>query len=86
MVRTPSTPGGRTALGVVLADTLLLVYGLFRPGSLPFSVAFLMAPSLVLLWAVVRNGSQDERRIAGWVTGGAAAGLVAVVVVNWLRG
>jgi len=33
------------ALGVGLSAAILLVYGLFRPGSLEFSIAFLIAPN-----------------------------------------
>jgi hypothetical protein len=80
-----STEGARLALGVAIANTILLVYGLFRPESVEFSLAFLVAPSLALLWTVVSGGEQADRRRALWVTWGSVAAAVAVVIVNWLR-
>jgi hypothetical protein len=77
--------GTRLALGVGIANTILLVYGLFRPDSVEFSLAFLIAPSLALLWTVVSSPIPAERRVALWVTWGSIAGAVTVVVVNWLR-
>ena len=77
--------GARLALGVAMANTILLVYGLFRPDSVEFSLAFLIAPSLALLWTVMSSPIPAERRAALWVTWGSVAGAVVVVVVNWLR-
>jgi hypothetical protein len=80
-----STEGARLVLGVAIANTLLLVYGLFRPESVEFSLAFLVAPSLALLWTVVSGGERADRPRALWVTWGSVAAAVAVVIVNWLR-
>lgn len=77
--------GTRLALGVAIANTILLVYGLVRPDSVEFSLAFLVAPSLALLWTVVSRPVPAERRVALWVTWGSIAEAVTVVVVNWLR-
>ncbi len=77
--------GRRLAFGVAIANTILLVYGLFRPDSVEFSLAFLIAPSLALLWTVGSGSDPAERRVAMWVTWGSIAGAVTVVVVNWLR-
>lgn len=77
--------GTRLVLGVAITNTILLVYGLFRPDSVEFSLAFLIAPSLALLWTVVSRPIPRERRLALWVTWGSIAGAVTVVVVNWLR-
>ncbi|MGD2042002.1 MAG: hypothetical protein PVJ28_00010 [Acidimicrobiia bacterium] len=49
-----------TVVGVVSTNAILLVYGLFRPNSLDFSIPFLIAPSLALLGTVV---VRDARRI-----------------------
>lgn len=77
--------GSRLAVGVAIANTILLVYGLLRPDSVEFSLAFLIAPSLALLWTVGSRSDPAERRVALWVTWGSIAGAVTVVVVNWLR-
>jgi len=77
--------GARVALGVAMANAILLVYGLFRPESVEFSLAFLVAPGLAFLWTVTSNQAQSERRLALWVTWGSMAGAVAVVSINWLR-
>ncbi len=77
--------GVRIALGVALANAILLVYGLIRPDSLEFTLAFLIAPSLALLWTVLHNSEEAERRYALWVTWGTVTGAVAVVAINWLR-
>lgn len=77
--------GRRLALGVAVANTILLAYGLFRPDSVEFSLAFLIAPLLALLWTVGSGSDPAERRVALWVTWGSIAGAVTVVVVNWLR-
>jgi hypothetical protein len=85
MTTTRTADGARLALGVAIANTILLVYGLVRPGSVEFSLAFLIAPSLAVLWTVVSGRDPAERRVALWVTWGSIAGAVTVVVVNWLR-
>jgi hypothetical protein len=77
--------GIRLALGVALANTILLVYGLVRPDSVEFSLAFVIAPLLALLWTVVSKPIPAERRVAFWVTWGSVAGAVTVVLVNWFR-
>jgi hypothetical protein len=77
--------GRRLALGVAITNTVLLVYGLFRPDSVEFSLAFLIAPSLALLWTVGSGSDPAERRLALWVTWGTIAGAVSVVIINWLR-
>lgn len=77
--------GRRLAIGVAIANTILLVYGLFRPDSVEFALAFLIAPSLALLWTVGSGSDLAGRRVALWVTWGSIAGAVTVVVVNWLR-
>ena len=77
--------GTRLALGVAVANTVLLAYGLVRPDSVEFSLAFLIAPLLALLLTVGSGSDPAERRVALWVTWGSIAGAVAVVVVNWLR-
>jgi hypothetical protein len=76
---------GRLALGVAIANTILLVYGLFRPDSVEFSLAFLIAPSLALLWTVTSRSMPSQRRMALAVTWGSVAGAIVVVVINWLR-
>ena len=83
---TKRTPDGtRLAVGVAIANTILLLYGLFRPDSVEFSLAFLIAPLLALLWTVVSRPIPAERRVALWVTWGSVAGAVTVVAVNWWR-
>ena len=54
--------GARLAFGVTTANTILLVDGLFRPGSVDFSLAFLVAPSLALVWTITSNPIPAERR------------------------
>jgi len=77
--------GVRLTLGVAVANTILLVYGLFRPDSVEFSLAFLVAPFLALLWTVTSSRPSAERRMVLWVTWGTVSGAAAVVVINWLR-
>ncbi|MDH4279915.1 MAG: hypothetical protein OEZ14_04500 [Acidimicrobiia bacterium] len=85
MKQRSQTEGVRIALGLALANAILLVYGLIRPDSLEFALAFLIAPSLALLWTVLHNSEEAERRFALWVSWGTVAGAVAVVAINWLR-
>ena len=60
--------GTRLALGVAIANTILLVYGIFRPDSVEFSLAFVLAPSVALLWTVGSSPDPAGRRVALWVT------------------
>ncbi len=82
MTTTPT----RVALGVGLSAAILLVYGLFRPDSVEFSIAFLIAPSIALLWSVSHDAPAPERRIAVVVTWLVAAASAATVLANWVRG
>ena len=75
----------RIVLGVAITNTILLVYALFRPDSVEFSLAFLIAPSLALLWTVAPSPIPSERRAVLWVTWGSVIGAVTVVAINWLR-
>jgi hypothetical protein len=52
----------RTVAGVALTNAILLVYGLFRPDSLDFSVPFLIAPSLAYWeqWRPVREPPSES--------------------------
>ena len=76
----------RLALGVGLSAAILLVYGLFRPGSVEFSIAFLIAPSIALLWSVSHDAPVPERRIAVAVTWLVVVASAAAVLANWVRG
>ena len=82
MTTTPT----RVAFGVGLGTAILLVYGLFRPDSLEFSIAFLIAPSIALLWSVSHDASVPERRTAVAVTWLVVAASAAAVLANWVRG
>jgi hypothetical protein len=82
MTTTPS----RVALGAGLSAAILLVYRLFRPGSLEFSIAFLIAPSLALLWSVSHDAPAPERRMAVAVTWLVVVASAATVLANWVRG
>jgi hypothetical protein len=79
------TNGARLALGVAIANTIVLVYGLVRPDSVEFSLAFLVAPLLALLWTAMSSRVATERRLALWVTWGSVAGTATVVAINWMR-
>lgn len=70
-------------LGVVLANAILLVYGLFRPDSLDFSIPFLIAPSLALLGTVVARDRAAKRAVLFSVWG-IVAGLIVVILLNEL--
>jgi hypothetical protein len=74
-----------TASGVVLANAILLVYGLFRPNSLEFSIPFLIAPSLALLWSVCHRGTERGRRVALFVSLGVVVGTALVAAVALIR-
>ena len=82
MTTTPT----RVALGVGLSAAIVLVYGLFRSGSLEFSIAFLIAPSIALLWSVSHDAPAPERRMAVAVTWLVVVACAATVLVNWVRG
>jgi hypothetical protein len=75
---------GRAALGVAIAAGVLLVYGLFRPDSLMFSIAFLISPSLALMWTAERPTGADRRAVV-WVTWGTVVAMAGVVAIDWLR-
>jgi hypothetical protein len=79
------TVASRTAMGVAIAAAILLAYGLARPDSLDFSIAFLIAPSLALLWTATRNSSPTDRRISLAVTWSVVVGVAIVVLLNWAR-
>lgn len=76
----------RVALGVGLSAVILLVYGLFRPDSLEFSIAFLIAPSIALLWSVSHDAPAPKRRVAVTVTWLIVVACAATVLANWIRG
>jgi len=80
------TTTGRVAIGVGLSTAILLVYGLYRPDSLEFSIAFLIAPSIAVLWSVSHDAPAPERRIAIAVTWLVVATSAAAVLANWIRG
>ncbi len=80
-----TTRVSRDSLGVAVAIAVLLVYGLFRPGSLAFSTPFLIAPGLVMLWTVRRSADASERRGALTVTAAAVVGVIVVLFINTLR-
>lgn len=82
MTTTPT----RVALGLGLSTAILLVYGLFRPDSLEFSIAFLIAPSIALLWSVSYDAPAPERRIAIAATWLVVVASAAIVLTNWVRG
>jgi hypothetical protein len=75
----------RTVAGVALTNAILLVYGLFRPDSLDFSVPFLIAPSLALLGTVVAR-ERAAKRIVLLSVWAIVAGLIAVILINELTG
>lgn len=82
-----STPDGfdRTAAGFALANLLSLGYGLVRPDSLEFSLPFLVAPSVAVMWGVLGGRPGRGRRNALWLTGLTVLASVAVVTANWIR-
>ncbi len=73
----------RTVAGVVLANVILLFYGLFRPDSLDFSIPFLIAPSLAVLGTVVARDRAAGRMVLFSVWG-VVAGLIVVILINEL--
>ena len=71
-----------SAAGVASATAILLVYALFRPESLAFSVPFLIVPSLALLWTTTRDAGPAGRRLALQVTWATAIACALVATVG----
>jgi hypothetical protein len=71
--------------GVAFASVLGLAYGLVRPSSLAFSIPFLIAPSLVLLWSVPHGPATGDRKKDLIVTLSVVVGVVVVVVITGFR-
>ena len=63
----------------------MLVYGLFRPESLDFSIPFLIAPSLALMGVVVTREKRAGRLVVIAVLA-IVAGLITVILFNELTG
>ena len=83
---TPSRTAPRgTMIGVSIANALVPGYGLFRPDSLAFSIPFLVAPSLILLWSEMRGAGQAERQRAIWVTIGVVTLALVATFAAMLR-
>lgn len=75
----------RTLAGVALANAILVVYAIFRPDSLEFSIPFLIAPSLALLGLLVAR--ERAARLAVVLTIlGVVAGVVVAILINELTG
>ena len=85
MSETISKTSQRTVVGVALTNAILLVYGLFRPDSLDFSIPFVIAPSLALLGTVVAR-ERAAKRIVLLSVWGIVAGLIVVILINELAG
>ena len=85
MTEAPSSSSKRTVGGVVLANVVLLVYGLFRPESLDFSIPFLMAPSLALMGVFAARNRDAGRSVVVAVLA-IVVGLIAVILLNELTG
>ena len=83
MTDQPSISSKRAVVGVVLGNVILLVYGLFRPDSLDFSIPFLMAPSLALMGVFVTRDPAARRSVVFAVLG-VVIGLIAVILFNEL--
>ena len=73
----------RTVAGVVLGNVVLLVYALFRPDSLDFSIPFLIAPSLALLGVSVTR-DRSAGRLVVFAVLAIVVGLIAVILFNEL--
>ena len=71
------------ATGVAAAGALLLLYGLFRPDSLTFSIPFLIAPSLAMLWTAHRTPTPNQRRATLAVTWGLGVATIAVLLIGF---
>ena len=78
-----ATPWRRTVAGFVLANVVLLVYALFRPESLSFSIPFLMAPSLALMGVLASRDKEAGRSVVFSVLA-IVVGLIAVILFNEL--
>lgn len=72
-------------LGVVLGNVVLLVYALFRPDSLDFSIPFLIAPSLALMGVFAARNRKAGRSVVLGVAG-IVVGLIGVILINELTG
>lgn len=83
MSETISKTSQRTVVGVALTNAILLVYGLFRPDSLDFSIPFLIAPSLALLGILVARERAAKLAVLLTVVG-VVAGLIVVILINEL--
>jgi hypothetical protein len=79
------TEAGRTAVGVAAANAIVLLYGVFRSDSLSFSLPFLIAPSLALLWTRMAQAAPADRRLALQVTWGTVMGAALVAAIGLLR-
>jgi len=80
---TPQSRRTKAATGVAAAGALLLLYGLFRPDSLTFSIPFLIAPSLAMLWTAQRAPTPHQRRAALAVTCGLGVAAIAVLLIGF---
>ena len=85
MSETISKASQRTVVGVALTNAIVLVYGLFRPDSLDFSIPFLIAPSLALLGTVLAR-ERAAKRVVLLSVWGIVAGLIVVILINELAG
>jgi hypothetical protein len=83
MVNSAPTTSRLTVAGVLLANAMLLVYALFRPESLDFSIPFLMAPSLALLGVFASRNREAGRSVVLAVLA-IIVGLIAVILFNEL--
>ena len=83
MSETISKTSQRTVVGVALTNAILLVYGLFRPDSLDFSIPFLIAPSLALLGVLVAR-ERAAKLVVLLTVMGVVAGLIVVILINEL--
>jgi hypothetical protein len=83
MSETGESVSQRTVLGVVLGNAVLLVYALYRPDSLDFSIPFLIAPSLALIGVMAARDRRVSRSVVLAVAGIVVA-LIAVILINEL--
>jgi hypothetical protein len=83
MTDAAASPSRLTVGGVVLANAVLLVYALFRPESLDFSIPFLMAPSLALL-GVFASRNREVGRSVVFAVLAIIVGLIVVILFNEL--
>ena len=73
-----------TAVGAASAIAILLVYALYRPESLAFSLPFLIVPSVALLWTTTRDAGPAARRLALKVTWGTAVACALVALIGFV--